>query len=118
MSFEQRSHKLVTLAVESFGRLGREGSEFIDQLATSVVGGRDRGAMAKKGICKERFFTDSLSDLSGRYFTPSSPVKTRITGPSSDKREEGRGGGADADSVGLSHRYRVGNYKSWKEEGK
>ena len=54
MSFDERSHTLVTLAVESFGRLGREGSEFIDQLATSVVGGRDGGAMAKKGICKER----------------------------------------------------------------
>ena len=54
VSFDERSHKLVTLAVESFGRLGREGSEFIGQLATSVVGARDGGAMAKKGICKER----------------------------------------------------------------
>ena len=45
---------LVTLAMESVGRLGREGSELVDQLATSVVGGRDGGAMAKKGICKER----------------------------------------------------------------
>ena len=54
MPFDERSHKLVTLAVESFGRLGREGSEVIDQLVTSVVGGRDGGAMAKKGICKER----------------------------------------------------------------
>ena len=54
MSFDERSHKLVTLAVESFGCLGREASEFIDQLTTSVVGGRDGGAMAKKGICIER----------------------------------------------------------------
>ena len=46
---------LVTLAMESVGRLGREGSELVDQLATSVVGGRDGGAMAKKGICKQRF---------------------------------------------------------------
>ena len=51
---EERSHKLVTLAVESFGCLGREGSECIDELATTVVRGRDGGAMAKKGICKER----------------------------------------------------------------
>ena len=56
VSFGERCHKLVTLAVESFGRLGREGSEFIGQLATSVVGGSDGGAMAKKGICKERFY--------------------------------------------------------------
>ena len=34
--------------------LGREGSEFIDQLAMSVVGGKDGGAMARKGICKQR----------------------------------------------------------------
>ena len=55
MSFDKCSYKLVTLAVERCGRLGREGREFIDQLATSVVGGRDVvGAMAKKGICKER----------------------------------------------------------------
>ena len=54
VSFDERSHKLVTLAVQSFGRLGREGSKLIDQLATNVVGGRDGGAMAKKDICKER----------------------------------------------------------------
>ena len=54
VSFDELSHKPVTLVVESFGRLGREGSEFIDQLATSIVRGRDGGAMAKKGICKER----------------------------------------------------------------
>ena len=41
MSFDERSHKLATLAVESCGRLGVEGSNFIDQPAASVVGGRD-----------------------------------------------------------------------------
>ena len=54
MSFDERSHKLVTLAVDRFGRLGRKEGEIIDQLATSIVGGRDGGAMAKKGISKER----------------------------------------------------------------
>ena len=39
VSFDERSHTLATLAVESFGRLGVEGSNFIDQLAASVVGG-------------------------------------------------------------------------------
>ena len=73
--------------------------------------------MAKKGICKERLL-HSLSDFSGRYFTPSSPVQACITGPSSDEREERRGRGADADGMELIHRCRVGNYKSWKEEGK
>ena len=46
VSFDERSHKHATLAVENFGRLGVEGSNFIDQLAASVVGGRDGGSMA------------------------------------------------------------------------
>ena len=51
VSFDERSHKLATVAVESFGRLGVEGSNFIDQLA---AGGRDGGSMARKGVVKER----------------------------------------------------------------
>ena len=47
MSFDERSHKLATLAVESFGRLGVEGSNFIDQLAASVVGGRETTTFSK-----------------------------------------------------------------------
>ena len=38
----------------SFGRLGVEGSKFIDQLATSVVGGREGGSMGRKGVVKGR----------------------------------------------------------------
>ena len=54
VSFDERSDKLTPFAVESFGRLGVEGSYFIDQLAASVVGGRDGGSMARKGVLKER----------------------------------------------------------------
>ncbi|CAN0450115.1 unnamed protein product, partial [Ectocarpus sp. 12 AP-2014] len=43
VSFDERSFKLTTLAVESFGRLGEEGYEFIDELATHAAGGRDGG---------------------------------------------------------------------------
>ena len=53
-SLDERSHKLTTFAVESFGHLGVEGSYFVDQLAASVVGGRDVGSMARKGVLKER----------------------------------------------------------------
>ena len=35
LSFDERSNKLATLAAESFGRLGVESSNFIDQLAGS-----------------------------------------------------------------------------------
>ena len=38
-SYDERCHKLATVAVEIFGRLGVECSKFIDQLAASVVGG-------------------------------------------------------------------------------
>ena len=56
VSFDERSHKLVTLAVESFARLGKEGSELIDQLAASIVGGTDGGSLSRKGVCKEHLF--------------------------------------------------------------
>ena len=56
VSFDERSYKLATLAVESFWRLGKEGSDLIDQMAASIVGGTDGSSLARKGVCKERFF--------------------------------------------------------------
>ena len=56
VSFSEGSHELVTLAVESFGRLGKEGSELIDQLAASIVGGTDGVPLSRKGVCKEYRF--------------------------------------------------------------
>ena len=49
VSFDERSYKLATLAVESFGRLGKEGSDLIDQVAASMVGGTDGSSLARKG---------------------------------------------------------------------
>ena len=54
MSFDQRSYKLCTFAVECFGRLGGMACEFVDQLATHVVGGQDGGEISVKGVVKER----------------------------------------------------------------
>ena len=48
VSFDERSHKHVTLAVESFRRLGKKGSGLIDQLAASIVGGTDGGVLMQK----------------------------------------------------------------------
>eukprot|EP00904_Undaria_pinnatifida_P007452 jgi/Undpi1/3837/HiC_scaffold_16.g07206.m1 len=56
VSFDERSHKLATLAVESFGRLGKEGSDLLDQVAARIVGGTDASSLARKGVCKERLF--------------------------------------------------------------
>ena len=83
VSFNERSHKLATIAVESFGLLGREGSDFIDQLGANVVGGRDGGAMTKKGICKERLL-QIISVTSQVPISRHSPVQARTTEPSSD----------------------------------
>ncbi|CAB1120916.1 unnamed protein product [Ectocarpus sp. CCAP 1310/34] len=54
VSFDERSYKLTTLALKSFGRLGEEGYEFIDELATHAAGGRHGGTMTQKGFYKER----------------------------------------------------------------
>ena len=53
VSFDERSYKLATLAMESFGRLDKESSNLIDQVAASIVGGTDGSSLARKGVCKE-----------------------------------------------------------------
>ena len=50
------SDKLATLAVVSFGRLGRERSDLIDQIAASIVGGADALSLARKDVCKKSLF--------------------------------------------------------------
>ena len=56
VSFDKRSHKFATSAVESFGRLGVEASNFIERLETtsSATGGRDGGPMVRKRVVKKR----------------------------------------------------------------
>ena len=48
VSFDERSYKLASLAVECFGRLGKEDSDLIDQVAASIVGGTDASSLARK----------------------------------------------------------------------
>ena len=56
VSFDEHNYKLATLEVESFGRLGKEGSDLLDQVAASIVGRTDASSLARKGVCKERLF--------------------------------------------------------------
>ena len=42
--------------MESFGRLGKEGSDLIDRVEASIVGGTDGSSLERKGVCKERLF--------------------------------------------------------------
>ena len=72
VSFDERSYKLSTLAVESFGRLGKEGSDLIDKVAASIIGGTNASSLARKGVCKERIFLNHFCDHSGRDFAQSS----------------------------------------------
>ena len=61
VSCDERSHKLASFAVKSFGRLGVEGGKFIDQLAASSSGGRDGGSMGRKGLMgRNTYFKSSL----------------------------------------------------------
>ena len=41
--------------MEIYGHLGKEGIDFINQVAASIVRATDESSLARKGICKERF---------------------------------------------------------------
>ena len=56
VSFDERSCKLATLAVESFRRPGKEGSDLIGQIAATIVGGTDGSSLTQRGVCKKRLF--------------------------------------------------------------
>ena len=61
VSFDERSYKLATLAVEKFGRVVKGGSHLIDLQRT--------------------VFPSNLCDHSGRDLMPSAPVQTCTEGP-------------------------------------
>ena len=101
MSFDERSHTLATFAVESSGRLGVEGNNFVDQLAASVVGGRDGGSMARKGVVKERL----LQTIS---VTTQVAISTRVRGLSSSLGTPRKLEGAAGEGMTDPHRW-LGN---------
>ena len=53
VSLNKRSYKLTTLTVEKFGRLGKGGNKFVDQLTTTVIGGADNGNLTQEGRGKK-----------------------------------------------------------------
>lgn len=55
MPCDARSFKPTTPAVESFGHLGEDGYDFVDEIASHAVGGKEGGSFStKKGVTKER----------------------------------------------------------------
>ena len=55
VSFDERSFKLTTLAVEIFGRLEEEGYEFIDEQRRMLQGGEMEGRWPGKESTRRRF---------------------------------------------------------------
>jgi len=76
--------------VESFGRLGVEGRNFIDQLA---AGGRDGGSMARKGVVKERLL--QIISLTTQVAIPRRVARFKLQLRDRQDIRRSRGGGDD-----------------------
>ena len=80
--------------MESFGRL-RVGSNFIDQLSASVVGGRDGGSMTRKRVVEAHLL--QIISVTTTQVAIFSRRVSRFKLQLSDRQEarRGRGGGDD-----------------------
>ena len=78
VSFDEQSHKLGHFSGGKLGRLGVEGSNFIDQLAASVVGGRDGGSLARKSVVKERLL-QIIAHIADHALAPQPTGRFRLT---------------------------------------
>ena len=58
-----------------------------------MVGGRDGGATAKKGVCEERLLQIVLETSPGCDLTPGSPAQARLSGSSKYERQRRKGEG-------------------------
>ena len=70
-----------------------EGSNFIDQLAASVVGRREGGSMARKGVVKERLLRIvSVTTQTGRHFEEDVEIQAPAKGSPGSKKGQGGSG--------------------------
>ena len=113
VSFDERSHKRTTVAVDRFERLGVEGSYyFIDQLAASVAGGRDGGSMARKGVLKERLLQIVSVTTQVAISRRVSRFKLQLRDRQDATRSEGGGDHRLTHGIGMEcGRTRSGNLK-------
>ena len=72
VSFDEPSYKLAALAVESLGRLGKEGNGLIGQVAAGMVRGTDGVVPVAESRLQGTPLPDNLCDHSGRDFAQSS----------------------------------------------
>ena len=76
VSLDERGNKLAIFAVERFGRLGVEGSSFLDQLEANVVGGRETGRNhGEERNCEGNPASNRLGDCTGRHFAEGVPFQ-------------------------------------------
>ena len=77
VSLDERSLKITTLAVESYGRLGVEGRNFIDQLGARVVGRGGWGVDGKERGGKGTPAPNHLGGHTGHYFEEGVTLQAR-----------------------------------------
>ena len=87
VSFDEQNPTLATLAVEGFGRLGVEGSAFIDLLAASVLGGGGVGVDGEEGGGEGTPSANRLSDHTGHHFTEGVEFQAPAQGSPGGKKE-------------------------------
>ena len=98
VAFDERSYKLATLAVESFGRLGKEGSDLIDQVAASVYCRKDGRIVPDTDI--RRLQRMPLPDHLGDYI-PRSRFCDESSVSASSERPPGRSGEGEEEAGGT-----------------
>lgn len=76
VSFDERSHKLDTLPVQSFERFGVGGRVFVDQRAPRVVGGR--GGHGEEEGGKRTSAANRVGDYAGRHLQLNHTVRIGV----------------------------------------
>ena len=95
MSYVERSHKHAALAVESFGRLGVEGSAFINQLAASIRVGEGWRVDGEEGGGEGTPYANHLGDHRGHQFAEGVALQAPAQGSPGGKKEPWGGGMTD-----------------------
>ena len=89
MFFDEHSRTSFTLAVESFGHLGREVGDLIEQLAATIVEGTGGGVFSEKRCLQGATLPGFIGDQPGRDLAPGALVQACPARPPGRLREKG-----------------------------
>ena len=104
--------------MDSFGRLGEESSTFIDQLAASVVGGRDGGSMATKEAVKERLLQIVSVTTQVAISRMVSRFKLQLRDHQEARRSREGGWLTHTHAVGMELGCGIGGGEGWRVDGR